>query len=251
MEGIVLKAYDYKESSRMVDLYSLEEGRLTFSARGAKRNKSRITNLTEPFVEGEFNLVKGRSDIPYLKDGQVKNAHLGLREKIERLVGAAFTIDLMQDALVAFPAPDLYALLQAQLACLELVGKEALPRLLAAFLLKLVSVMGFRPSLGHCILCNRAITGRMVGEGLTFDLQGGGVICPNHDQGGGVYLTSWAYQEVVTYISQPLNDIINKLDTKKTDQYLEMERTCLKYYQVHTNRFRLKSAGMMTQLGLL
>lgn len=250
IQGIILKSFDYKESSRMVDLYSQEQGRLTFAARGAKRNKSRILNLSEPYVEGAFNLIYGRSPIPSLKDGQILDAHLGLRASLTRMVCAAFTVDLMEDCLNADPDPDLYRLLQAQLKALETLPDEAAPRLMAAFMFKLTAVIGFRPSLGRCLACGREMGPQLAAEGILFNLEEGGILCARHGLAGRK-LSIWEYQELVAYICQPLNVIIKELNPQRIPDYRQMEGICLQYYRIHTGRSRLPSLGMMEDMKLI
>ena len=54
LQGIVLQAYDVRDSSRMIDLFTQERGKVSVLVRGAKRNKSRFLNLSAPYVEGHF-----------------------------------------------------------------------------------------------------------------------------------------------------------------------------------------------------
>jgi len=55
-EGIILKNYDYSETSKIVVIYTKNFGKCSFLAKGAMRKNNRFTNNLEPlnYVEIEF-----------------------------------------------------------------------------------------------------------------------------------------------------------------------------------------------------
>ena len=59
--GIVLKRVNYGEKDRLVTLYSLERGKLTVLAKGARRLTSSRRSVLEPATQGQYFFVTGRT----------------------------------------------------------------------------------------------------------------------------------------------------------------------------------------------
>ena len=69
-EGIVLRTTDYGETNKIVTLYTREWGKIGVMARGAKKPKSRLSAITQPFTYGYFLLQKG-SGLGNLQQGEI------------------------------------------------------------------------------------------------------------------------------------------------------------------------------------
>ncbi len=244
VQGIVLRTADVRDSSRMVDLFTLERGRLSLMARGAKRDKSRFVNLSAPYVEGTFDLIAGRSTW-YLRDGQIRDAHLGLRSSIARLSAVRFAAEALQGVLMDGPEPDLFGLFSAALSAFEEAPRERLPFGIAAFLMKLMSFSGFRPTLGSCVFCGAPVDP----DSVYWDGAGGGVRCETHGIGYRP-LTKAEYRAFVAFLQLPLHDIIYTYDFQEADG-LRMAQLSFRYYSEHTGRRMLRSLAFMQRLHLM
>lgn len=243
--GIVLYTADWKDSSRIVDLFTREHGRLTFLAKGVRRPKSRFVNLTEPFVEGVFNLQSGRSTY-YLKEGVLYNAHLPMRRDIARLTSATYLCELVRLVLIeAEPDEAVFYLLQAGLEALSQADREGLPRVLAAFLLKLSSFLGFRPTFSRCVVCG----GPLDDSGI-FNLTEGGMCCREHVEEGSqiVRLNLDEYVEMMEYVRKPLRELTRP--DEKTSGLL-MHRLMNRYFRIHVGKTATHSESMLHQWNLL
>ncbi len=247
LKALVLRAYDVKESSKMVDIFSRDLGRLSFMARGAKRKGSPATNLSQPYVEGIFNLVKGRSSF-YFKDGQIEKAHLGLRQSVERLAGAQLGMEILTKVIFSQADPNIYDLTSAYLEALERADRIGVSRLLGAYILKLISFLGFRPYLNTCVEC-----GREIKEGpYFFSPDSGGMVCQDHTGLGQVKkLSSDQYREVLQYMGKSFEDLLDGTRKENKDTYIGVDHIVLNYFLIHTGIERLKSVGMLQALGVL
>lgn len=245
LRGIVLGAYDFGDSSKIIDLFTMGYGRISVMAKGARRPKSRLVNLCEPFVEGEYNLIHGKQ-FEYLKDGEIIDAHLALRGSIRRLSAATYCCELARRILLEDSDDDVFRLLQAGLSAVEAASETRLSKVLAAFVLKLASFIGFRPSLSRCVICGRAIQGKAL-----FDAEQGGMLCAEH--GDAHPWTARALDEVqhlelMRYISKPLSEIAAE-DTAADG--VSMHRLTFNYFKHHTGIPGIKSAGMLQRLALM
>lgn len=247
LKALVLRAYDIKESSKMVDIFSRDLGRLSFMARGAKRKGSPATNLSQPYVEGVFNLVKGRSSF-YFKDGQIENAHLELRQSVERLAGAQLGTEILTKVIFNQADPEIYDLTSAYLHALEGADEVGVSRVLGAYILKLISFLGFRPYLNRCVEC-----GNEIREGpYFFSPESGGMVCQEHSGFGPIKsLSPDQYREVLQYMGKSLADLVRGARKENKDTYLAVDRIILDYFLIHTGIERLKSVGMLQALGVL
>jgi DNA repair protein RecO (recombination protein O) len=56
LKGIVIKADDYKDSDKLVTIFSAEKGLIRARARGVKKNKAKLAFAVQPFAFIEFML---------------------------------------------------------------------------------------------------------------------------------------------------------------------------------------------------
>lgn len=246
LQGIVLQAYDVRDSSRMIDLFTLERGRVSVLVRGAKRNKSRFLNLSAPYVEGRFHLVFGRTT-NYLKEGSITDAHLGLRRSLKQLTTARFGTEALLGVLMDGEERDLFLLFQAFLRAVEEGDPAQLSHGVGAFLLKLCSFSGFRPRVSTCVYGGEPIDGHNV----FFDAEAGGMACSVHAPSvGAEALSAEEYAAIVHYLRLPLRAIMNARDDSSVDAR-HLAGVCFRYYVTHTGRHTLGTLSMMKELRLL
>ncbi len=246
LKGIILKSYDYGDSSRIVRLFTRDMGLISFMAKGAKRNKSRTLNLTEPFVEGEFNLNEGKT-MYYIKDGEIVNSHLGLRKSIQYLTCANYMVEIMEQVLIDDSDENLYDLFSAAINACEKSEKVFLPRIMSAFLMKLVSILGFRPTLGRCVNCGKML------DSFRFDLEQGGMICEAHISDiNSIDLAKEEYNELVYYIRKPLIELIDdEENVQEKVNFTKIHSIIYKYFKLHVENCYINSEAMMQQLNIL
>ena len=58
LKGIVIKADDYKDSDKLVTIFSAEKGLIRARARGVKKNKAKLAFAVQPFAFIEFMLTE-------------------------------------------------------------------------------------------------------------------------------------------------------------------------------------------------
>src|SRR5690625_6512796 len=70
IEGMIIKTQDYSETHKIVTIYSGKVGKFSALARGAKKPKSKMAAVTQPFIYGAFliYLNKGLSTIQQGED---------------------------------------------------------------------------------------------------------------------------------------------------------------------------------------
>ena len=139
VEGIVLRSTLYKETHRIITLFTSEAGLISLMVKGVK-TPERMALLT-PFSQIEVFFRKKLSDLYLLKDGSLITDNLFLREKWDYLETAGKMGQMiLHSQMPGKPAPLLYALF---LACLKQLPKFEEPApLLVLFYLKLLTHEG-------------------------------------------------------------------------------------------------------------
>lgn len=172
-EAIVLRSRHLGETSKILTLFTERFGKLAVVAKGARRPKSRFGAGLDLFARSSVILyLKENRDLGLVTESTLLESFYGLREDARRL-GMASTVVELVDRMVmrAEPSPELFDLLRGGFRALEKGTHSSL--LLSALMLKIVSLLGFRPQLYACSRCGRSVDGQLKG----FAVSGGGVIC--------------------------------------------------------------------------
>ena len=95
-EGIVLKEMRYKDTSKILSIYTKKYGKITAMARGAYRPKSKIIANTQLFSYNEYQLYKGRN-FYYINQADIIDSFYDIRERIERVVYGQYMLELIEN----------------------------------------------------------------------------------------------------------------------------------------------------------
>ncbi len=172
-KGIVLNEIRFQETSKILNIYTLELGKINIMAKGAYRPKSKIIAQTQPFSYCEYEIYKGRSWY-YINEASIINSFYNIREQIERLIYGFFILELVNKSVPEEEVNEnLFYLLEKTLSVLSEM-KEGFLKFLIAFELKFISFLGYRPSLISCSNCNSKEI-----QLAKFSISTGGVICQN------------------------------------------------------------------------
>ncbi len=174
-EAIVLHAFDYLESSRIIRLLTREAGVQSCLARGAKRSRGRYGSALDLFAEGSAQLyVKPNRDLNNLGSFEISRTRGELAEDIGRFTAASTIAELA----LRFAGEEANAaLFDTVVEVLDQITVSGPDQTLEAGLAgawRIVSVLGFTPELSSCALCHAPVPG---GEDATFSHAAGGVIC--------------------------------------------------------------------------
>lgn len=174
--ALVLQAFPYSETSKVLRLFTLEHGVRSVMAKGALRPKSRYGGVLEPFTEGTatFYLKEGR-DLHTLSGFDLLRSRQALGRSLVGFAGASLLSEIVMRTGTEESHPPLY---HALADAWDLVAEARGPaEALAASLTgawTLVVLLGFEPQAGACILCGRAVA---PDEPVRFDATAGGVAC--------------------------------------------------------------------------
>lgn len=174
-EAIVLHAFDYLESSRIIRLLTREAGVQSCLARGAKRSRGRYGSALDLFAEGSAQLyVKQNRELNNLGSFEISRTRNELAEDIGRFTAASTIAELSLRFAGEEASPALFDTVVSVLDRIAASPPEHTVEAGLAGCWRIVSVLGFTPELGSCALCHNPIRHD---EDATFSHSAGGVIC--------------------------------------------------------------------------
>ena len=168
-EGIVLRSTDYGETNKIVTLYTREWGKIGVMARGAKKPKSRLSAITQPFTYGFFLLQNGRG-LGNMQQGEIITPLRAIKEDIFLTAYASYVVELTDKSTDEKKTnPFIFELLYQTLTYLN-EGHD--PEILKnIYEMKMLPVLGLYPILNQCAVC-----GDKEGQ-FSFSIREGGIIC--------------------------------------------------------------------------
>jgi DNA repair protein RecO (recombination protein O) len=168
--ALVIKTLDYRESDKLVTLFSEREGKIRAIARGVKKPKSSLRACVQPFCHSQL-FFSAQKELDLLTQGRVLEFYGNIREEMSRTLFAVYLMELLDKGLadrVAFPT--LYKITLETLQHLNNYGVN--PLVLRYFELRLVQQLGYQPELEACIKCGNKNCRR-----YNFSLADGGIVC--------------------------------------------------------------------------
>jgi DNA repair protein RecO (recombination protein O) len=174
-DALVLHAFDYLESSRILRLVTREAGLVSVLAKGSRRSRSRYGSALDLFAEGSAQMyVKPGRDLHTLSGFDVTRSRPAIGEDLGRFTGAAAIAELVLRFASEEGSPVLYDTI---LRALDELAAAPSPRTREAALggaWRLVTELGFAPSLESCSRCHSPI--ERSGP-VMFSHPAGGLVC--------------------------------------------------------------------------
>jgi DNA repair protein RecO (recombination protein O) len=180
--AVVVGTVDYGDSDRVVTLFSRDLGRITAMARGARKSQRRFAGGAGLFGVGEASL-SGRpgAEMLTLVGFEVARGFPALYGDVAKVAHGAYVCELVRELAAPHqPEPSLFELLVDTLAALD--GGQARAELLRVFELRLLDLVGLRPTVDRCVVCDG--DGALDRDGQRFDARKGGVVCAECEGGG-------------------------------------------------------------------
>jgi DNA repair protein RecO (recombination protein O) len=175
-EAIVLHAFDYLESSRIIRLLTREAGVQSVLARGARKSRGRYGSALDLFAEGSAQLyVKPNRELHNLAAFEISRSRGELAADVGRFTAASTVAELSLRFGGEEANPELYDTVADALDRIAQSPPQATIEDGLAACWRVVSVLGFTPELTSCALCHTPLRDA---EDATFSHASGGIVCP-------------------------------------------------------------------------
>ena len=179
--SVILQAFPYGDTSRIVRLATRDLGVQSVIAKGAMRPRSRFGGRLQVLTVGvaQFHHRANR-DLHTLTAFDVTAQHVALSADLRRFAAAAALAELVLRTAHEDPQPDVYDALVTTLEALATTPSDHVPYAALAGLWRAVVLLGFAPTADACVRCGGSLGGR-----AAFALPEGGLLCPSCGAGGG------------------------------------------------------------------
>lgn len=185
--GIVLSWIKYKESSKIVTLFTEELGRISIMAQGALKPKSQLLAATEVFSKSHFELKKGKN-FYYIESAELESSNFTIRQDIDRLAYGFYILELVERSMPGGESSSrVFGMLDK--AILEMSKSDRPILQTVAFELKMISILGYRPQLSSCLACGKAVS-----QIWDFSISEGGVYCDSCRKGSGILIDQTLFE---------------------------------------------------------
>jgi len=174
-EAIVLHAFDYLESSRILKLVTREAGVRSVLARGAKRSRKRFGAALDLYAEGtaELQMKPGR-DLDTLSSFDVARARPQLAAQLSRFTAASTVAELTLRFARDDADPALYDAVAGALDEISIAGEDRVRDVALAAAWRILAELGVAPNVDSCTECHAAID---AGVPAMFSHPAGGSLC--------------------------------------------------------------------------
>lgn len=177
-EAIILKSRKFRDSSKLIVLYSEECGKVSVVANGARRAKNKFGSALEPLSCSSVSLYKyPNKDLHTLSQAEVSVPLRNLGESFERLtVGISILESIINTQLDDEKNLQIYNLLKNSLLALNSAEKNE-ETLYFVFQVRLAEIMGFALHPSHCPLSQEEVVPMQADE-FTLSLADGAPFSP-------------------------------------------------------------------------
>lgn len=170
-KALVLRAVDYKETDKILTLFTQERGKLSASARGCRKKGSAIAAGCQLLAWSEMVLYdyQGRWAV---KEAATERLFQGVRDDIGRLALGCYFAEVAELlAVEGLPSAELLSLTLNGLHALDKMPDKPLPLVKAAFEWKAMALAGYEPLID---------SGTVHGEGVSLPLSDSALAALDH-----------------------------------------------------------------------
>jgi DNA repair protein RecO (recombination protein O) len=155
-EGIIIKTVDFSETSKIITLFSKNQGKISALAKGAYRKKSSFLGRLDLFFQGIFIYSVNRNqELNTLIECDISNSFPNLHTDILKFTYGNYILELLN---IIIPteeeAEKIFNLSLNALKYISLEQLEKIELLIRFFEIKLLCILGFLPSFDCCTNCH-------------------------------------------------------------------------------------------------
>jgi DNA repair protein RecO (recombination protein O) len=154
-QGVVLRSSKLGEADKIVTVMTQGSGKVRAVAKGIRKTTSRFGARLEPFTHVSLMVYRGRGSLDTVSQAEILAPFMALRRDLGLFAAGETMLEAVDKVAEEHERNvRLFLLLLSGIRALE--ARPADPAAVAeSFLLKLLSLSGFHPSLTACAVCGR------------------------------------------------------------------------------------------------
>jgi DNA repair protein RecO (recombination protein O) len=236
-QGLVLRHAKLGEADKIVTILTQGSGKVRAVAKGIRKTTSRFGGRLEPFTHASLLVHRGRSALDTVTQVEIIASHRAVREDLALIAAGEAMLEAVDKVAEEHERNvRLFLLLLSGLRTLE--ARPADPAAVAeSFLLKLLSLSGFHPSLSACAVCGSPWP-------ALFSSGQGGAVCEGCAEHGAGPVSRAALSWLANLASADLHDA----GSMTPDQTVRREARALLYgfAEYHLER-RMRSLPLLAR----
>ena len=173
--AVLLRSFNYSETSRILRLYTLDLGLVGVMAKGLRKGGAQGQGGLQTFSQGDLTLyMRPTRDLQTFKEFALRTSGKGLGRDVIRFAAASLLAELVLVHAGSEPSPEVFGRLTAGLSRIEEVERNDVVAVLLNEGWMLVAALGYQPQLDPCVHCGTSLLDSDMGR---FDCGAGGVRC--------------------------------------------------------------------------
>ncbi len=161
-EILVLKEIRYNDNDKILHALSKNNGKIQIVSRGCRKNKSPLVNISQIMSYSKCQLYVSR-DMYILNSGELIDNFYNIRNNITAFLHGTYILELLnyisQENEVDKKAYDMTIRLFQILESVE-DDEKKIENIISIYELKLISMLGYRPQIKECILCDEKLNNK-------------------------------------------------------------------------------------------
>ena len=171
IEGIIVSTVDYKETSKILNILTKDEGLIGIFAKGSKKIKSNLSATSNILTHGIFHLNQSTKKMPNLIEVDILNNYKNIKKDLEKISYATYLLELSSQAYKHDQNNNIYNLL---ISALNKINENFDTKIISNIVeLKLLEHLGIKPVIDKCVNCNNH------NDIVTISSYRGGYLCKN------------------------------------------------------------------------
>lgn len=173
VKGIVIKAVDYKDSDKIVTIFSAELGLIKARARGVKKAKAKLAFAVQPFAFIEFLLAEKGGFYTIINASSI-DQFFNVTTDFDNYIFMLGALEVCEKTVKQnSPEPKLFMLLLNALKEVCYAGTSSM-YVFIKFMIESLKFLGFDLELDRCAICGEKLSNKM----YPFSYDYNGMICP-------------------------------------------------------------------------
>ena len=152
VEGIIVSTVDYKESSKIVNILTKDNGLIGVFANGSKRLKSKLSATSTVLTYGIFHLNDRNNKMPSLLEVDVIDSFKNVRKDLNKMSYSIYLLELSTQVYRHDSNSNIYGLI---ISALKKINDNFDYQIISYIVeLKLLVYLGIKPVIDKCVNCN-------------------------------------------------------------------------------------------------
>lgn len=236
VRGIVINDVNFKESSKILNVYTKEHGIIGIISKGCRNLKSSLRSVSSKLTYGSFNIYYKNDGLSTLISVDVLDDFLNIKKNLNKIGFATYLTDLSSQVLRQSPNNIIFDIL---ISALIKINEGYDPMVITNIVeLKYLNFLGVKPVLDSCSVCGSS----------------NNIITINGDSGGYLCKNCYKNEYIVDVKTIRLIRMFNYVDISKIKELNIMDKNKFEinqfledYYDRYTGLY-LKSKDFLKQL---